>query len=173
MKSICLRAWKITIENVITLLQVLSSSFIFLTFKDSLNAKLFLGDGSLILCDVQTLLITGSSNSNSVHLQTRGVKEAYEKSMWITLGIALTKEFIWCHILKKKKMLCFLFISPEQVYQVTSVVLGTHGSCCKCFGSHKCSWVQLANINQGSCWEGGLWVCVCVCVSVWREGRME
>lgn len=80
MKSICLWAWEITIEKVITLLQVLSSSFIFLTFKDLLNAKLFLGDRSLILCDVQTLLITGSLNSNSVHLQTPGITEAFEKA---------------------------------------------------------------------------------------------
>lgn len=78
MKSICLWAWKITIENVITLLQVLSSSFIFLTFKDLLNAKLLLGDRGLILCVVQTLLITGSLNSNGVHLQTPGITEAYE-----------------------------------------------------------------------------------------------
>lgn len=79
MKSICLWAWKITIEDVITLLQVLSSSFIFLTFKDLLNAKLLLRDRSLILCDVQTLLITGSLNSNGVHLQTPGITEACEK----------------------------------------------------------------------------------------------
>lgn len=80
MKAICLWAWEITIEKVITLLQVLSSSFIFLTFKDLLNAKLFLRDRSLILCDVQTLLITGSLNSNSVHVQTHGTREPYENT---------------------------------------------------------------------------------------------
>lgn len=60
MKSICLWAWKITIENVITVLQVRSSSFISLTFKDLPNAKLLLGDKSLVLHDLQTLLIIGS-----------------------------------------------------------------------------------------------------------------
>lgn len=70
MKPICLWARKITIEKVITLFQVLLSSFIFLTFKDVLNAKLLLRDKRLILRDVQTLLITGSLNSNSGNLQT-------------------------------------------------------------------------------------------------------
>lgn len=70
MKPICLWARKITIEKVITLFQVLLSSFIFLTFKDVLNAKLLLRDERLILHDVQTLLITGSLNSNSGNLQT-------------------------------------------------------------------------------------------------------
>lgn len=70
MKPICLWARKITIEKVITLFQVLLSSFIFLTFKDVLNAKLLLRDKRLILHDVQTLLITGSLNSNSGNLQT-------------------------------------------------------------------------------------------------------
>lgn len=60
MKSICLWAWKITIENVITALQVQSSSFISLTFKDLLNAKLLLGDKSLILHDLQTFIIIES-----------------------------------------------------------------------------------------------------------------
>lgn len=70
MKPICLWARKITIEKVITLFQVLLSSFIFLTFKNVLNAKLLLRDKRLILHDVQTLLITGSLNSNSGNLQT-------------------------------------------------------------------------------------------------------
>lgn len=70
MKPICLWARKITIEKVITLFQVLLSSFIFLTFKDVLNAKLLLRDKRLILHDVQTLLITRSLNSNSGNLQT-------------------------------------------------------------------------------------------------------
>lgn len=68
MKSICLWAWKITIEKVITVLQVRSSSFISLTFKDLVNAKLLLGDRSLILHDLQTLLIIESLNSNEIHL---------------------------------------------------------------------------------------------------------
>lgn len=46
MKSICLWAWKITIVKVITLLQVPSSSFIFLTFKVLLNANVSLREAS-------------------------------------------------------------------------------------------------------------------------------
>lgn len=68
MKSICLWTWKITIEKVITVLQVRSSSFISLTFKDLVNAKLLLGDRSLIRHDLQTLLIIESLNSNEIHL---------------------------------------------------------------------------------------------------------
>lgn len=56
---------KITIKKAITLLQVQSLSFIFLTFKDLLNAKLLLGDGGSNLRDDQKLLITASLHPNS------------------------------------------------------------------------------------------------------------
>jgi len=80
MKSICLWAWKITIEKAITLLQELSSSFIFLTFKDLVNAKLLLREKSLILCDLQTILIMRSLNSNEIHLQTSRLEWAYDET---------------------------------------------------------------------------------------------
>lgn len=70
MKSICLWVWKITIENVITLLQVLSSSFIFLTFAKCQTAPPRLKRDPMQRSDTFNYYKT-------VHMQNGGITEVH------------------------------------------------------------------------------------------------
>lgn len=121
MKPICLWAKKITIENVIALLQVLSSSFIFLTFTKCQNRPSETEAWSYL--SLNTFILNSKTICKIVAQQRFTAEQMNNQQFWL-------KSWYVANLTVEQ--------SAWKLWYCTPIALR----------SHKCSWVPLANINQ-------------------------